>query len=120
MGWYDRRNAGTNNSLVETYGMFANLPITGSNSFSTNFLISSAQFPPVFTGLVNTNAGTFDPAFLPKNRNDGTNCPTFGGVYTGYMGDYNTAVSDNDHVNFTWGDNRDKSTNSAGVVRNQS
>ena len=35
IAWYDRRNDPASNSLIQTYGVFANLPITGTNSFAT-------------------------------------------------------------------------------------
>jgi hypothetical protein len=111
VAWYDRRNAGTNNLLIQTYGTFATLPITGTNNFATNFLISTVQFLPAFTGT-NTISGTYDPAYPPSVAPASTNCcGSFGGTYAGYMGDYDTAVSDNSYVYYTWGDNRNTSTN---------
>jgi hypothetical protein len=110
VAWFDRRNAGTNNSLIQTYGTFGTLPITGTNNFATNFLISTVQFLPVFTGT-NTISGTYDPAFPPSVAPASTNCcGAFGGTYAGYMGDYDTVDSDNSYVYYTWGDNRNTST----------
>jgi hypothetical protein len=72
----------------------------------------------VFTGT-NNISGTYDPAYPPSVAPASSNCcGSFGGTYTGYMGDYNTAVSDNSYVYYTWGDNRNTSTNH-NVVRNQ-
>ncbi|MCL5098976.1 MAG: hypothetical protein M1608_15860, partial [Candidatus Omnitrophica bacterium] len=107
IAWYDRRNDTTSNSCIKVYGVIAGLPITSASNFSTNFPISTLQFPPVFTGLVNHNQGEFDPCYPPAVRRDGQTCPTFYGAYAGYMGDYDIAYSDNQYVYFTWGDNRD-------------
>jgi len=118
--WYDRREDTASNSLIRTYGVFADPPITGTNSFATNFPISTVAFPPVFTGTTMTGTNQFDPAYPPEVRNDGTNCPTFFGAYAPHMGDYDTAVSDNNHVYYTWSDKRNKYTNSVnGAIRNQ-
>jgi hypothetical protein len=120
IAWYDRRNDSTNHHLIQTYGVFANLPITGTNSFATNFLISTAQFPPVFAGTTMTSTNQFDPAYPPFPRNDGTNCPTFDAAYARFVGDFDRAFSDDNYVYYTWGDNRNRYTNSiTGVVRNQ-
>lgn len=120
IAWYDRREDTASNSLIRTYGIFADLPITGTNNFATNFPISTVAFPPVFTGTTMTNLNEFDLAYPPRYRNDGTNCPTFFGAYAGHMGDYDTAVSDNTYVYYTWSDKRNKFTNSvSGVIRNQ-
>jgi len=119
IAWYDRRND-SSNSLIQTYGVFANLPVTNASAFATNFPISTVAFPPVFTGTTMTSTNQFDPVYPPLIRNDGTNCPTFRGLYADHMGDYDTAVSDNDYVYYTWSDKRNKYTNSvSGVIRNQ-
>jgi hypothetical protein len=118
IAWYDRRNDPTNNSLIETWGVFANLPITNATSFSNNFRISATQFPPVFTGTTMTNAGTFDLAYPSKFRSDGIQCPTFDGAYAGHAGDYDTATASGEHVYFTWSDNR-LITDSSTLARNQ-
>jgi hypothetical protein len=57
IAWYDRRADTASNSLIQIWGAFANVPIT-TNSFTTNFLISTAQFPPIFSGT-NINSHTF-------------------------------------------------------------
>jgi hypothetical protein len=120
IGWYDRRNDSASNCLIQIYGVIANTPITGSSSFATNFLISTTNFPPVFTGITMTGTNQFDPAFPPAKRNDGIKCPTFLGAYAPHMGDYDTAASVSSYFYYTWGDNRDKYTNSvSGVIRNQ-
>src|SRR5437867_1971940 len=76
---YDRRNDQASNSLIQTYGTFAALPITNANSFSTNFLISTSQFPPIFSSI-NTNANTFDPVYPPIYTNTHPSyCGSFGG-----------------------------------------
>ncbi len=120
VAWYDRRDDPTNHYLIRVYGAFANLPITSTNAFATNFAISTVTFPPVFTGSTMTGTNQFDPVYPPQSRTDGTNCPTCGGVYSAYtMGDYNRAFSDNDYVFFTWGDNRNNYTATNGFTRSQ-
>jgi hypothetical protein len=57
--------------MIQTYGVIANLPITGSSSFVTNFVISTTNFPPVFTGTTMTGTNQFDPAYPPEKRYDG-------------------------------------------------
>jgi hypothetical protein len=42
----------------------------------------------------------------------------FFGDFSSYMGDYDLAFSDNRYVYYTWGDNRNATTNH-GVTRNQ-
>jgi hypothetical protein len=117
IAWYDRRNDTTSNSLIQIYGCFASIPIT-TNSFSNNFLISTAQFPPIHSGT-NTNANTFDPVYPPIYPSDHPNyCGTFAGNYARHMGDYDTAVSDNSVVYYSWMDGRNTCTNN-GVIRNQ-
>jgi hypothetical protein len=120
IAWYDRRNDPTNHHLIQTYGVFASLPITGTNSFATNFLISTAQFPPLFAGTTMAGTNEFDPLYPPFPRNDGTNCPTFQGIYKNFVGDFDRVFSDDNHVYCAWADNRGKYTNSmSGVVRHQ-
>ena len=102
-------------------GLGAHRPGTGygtTNNFSTNFVISTAQFQPVFSG-VNTNANTFDPAYPPIfAETDPRYCGSFSALYSDHMGDYDTAFSDNNFVYYTWFDGRNTCTNS-GVIRNQ-
>jgi hypothetical protein len=118
IAWYDRRNDAASNSLIQVYGCFADVPV-GTNSFTTNFLISTVQFPPIFSGT-NTNANTFDPVYPPIYPVEHPNyCGTFNGNYSHHMGDYDTAVCDNNYVYYSWFDGRNMCTNS-GVVRNQS
>ena len=105
IAWYDRRDD-SSNSLIRTYGVFANLPITNANQFATNFSISTVQFPPVFTGA-NTNSGSYDLAYPPFFAGDDPRCcGSFFGSNKNNMGDYDTAVSDNSYVYYTWADNR--------------
>ena len=80
-----------NNSLIEAYGCFANLPITGANNFAT-------KFPPVFTGT-NQVEGAYDTAYPPVFLQcDCRCCGSYEGRYAGHMGDYDMAVSDNSYV----------------------
>ncbi len=118
LAWYDRRDDPTNQTLIRTYGAFASLPITGTNAFSTNFAISSVTFPPVFSGT-HTDAGEYDPVYPPfLDPSLGCVPGWFNGTFSGYMGDYDLAFSDNSYVYYTWGDNRNTTTNH-GVTRNQ-
>jgi hypothetical protein len=115
IAWYDRRNDPSSNSLIQTYGVFAKLPITNASQFATNFPISTVMFPPAFTGT-NKVDGTYDPTYPPNFNDDDPNncffidpdkgCKMFCGIYAGHMGDYDVAASDNDYVYYTWGDNR--------------
>jgi len=67
-----------------------------------------------------TGTNQFDPVYPPYFRNDGTDCPTFSGASSVYMGDYDRAFSDNNYVHYTWGDNRNRYTNLvSGIARNQ-
>ncbi len=118
VAWYDRRNDPTNNFLIQIYGTFASLPITSTNTFATNFVISTAHFPPVFTGT-NKVAGTYDPVYPAGISCDDPRGPgSFFGIYSHHMGDYDLASSDDNHVFYTWADNRNTSPNQS-VVRNQ-
>jgi hypothetical protein len=112
IGWYDRRNDPINHSMIQVYGVFANLPITGSSAFANNFPISTVQFSPAFSGTM-TNAGAYDPS-LPPLFDQTLGCVPgwYGGVYRDHMGDYDTAVADNTYVYYTWADNRNLSTSS--------
>ena len=115
---YDRRNDPTNNALIQIYGVFVTLPLTGTNSFATNFLVSTAQFPPVFTGT-NQVEGAYDTAYPPDfDECDSRCCGTFSGSNRNHMGDYDTAVSDNSYVYYTWSDKRNTCANH-GVTRHQ-
>ena len=106
IAWYDRRNDLGSNSLIQMYGSFANLPVTSTNAFATNFLISTVKFPPVFTGN-NTNAGTYDLAYPPAFAGDDPKCcGSFLGTTRNHMGDYDTAVSDNKYIYYPWADKR--------------
>ena len=88
------------------YGVVASLPITGTSNFATNFVISTVQFPPAFTDT-NTSVGMYDPAYPPHFAEDDERyCGSFDGQYGHHMGDYDTAVSDNSFVYYTWGDKR--------------
>jgi hypothetical protein len=117
IAWYDRRNDTASNWLIQIYGCFANIPIT-TNSFTNNFLISTSQFPPIYSGT-NTNANTFDSVYPPVfDASDPRYCGSFEGRYSVHMGDYDTAVSDNRFVYYSWMDGRNTCTNS-GVIRNQ-
>jgi hypothetical protein len=117
IAWYDRRADTASNSLIQIWEAFGNVPIT-TNSFTNNFLISTARFPPIHSGT-NTNAHTFDPVYPPRfDEDDPRYCGTFSGNYSSHMGDYDTAVSDNHFVYFSWFDGRNSCTNS-GVIRNQ-
>jgi len=121
IAWYDRRDDPTNHSLVRVYGAFARLPIVGTNSFAPNFPISTVAFPPVFTGTTMTGTNQFDPVYPPLARDDGRQCPTFGGVYSGFTGDYDRPFGGENHVFFTWSDNRNTYTNLvSGVTRHRS
>jgi hypothetical protein len=118
LAWYDRRTDTASNSLIQIYGSFANVPIT-TNSFTNNFLISASQFPPIFSGIINTNVGQYDPVYAPRfGTNDPRFCGSFEGLYRHHMGDYDTAVSDNRFVFFSWFDGRNTCTN-GGVIRHQ-
>jgi hypothetical protein len=118
IAWYDRRADTASNSLIQTYGTFASLPVTNANSFTTNFLISTAQFPPVFSGI-NTNINAYDPVYPPIFTNTHPSyCGSFAGNYSPHMGDYDTAVSDSRFIYYSWFDGRNTCTNS-GVIRNQ-
>ena len=118
--WYDRRDDPTNQSLIRMYGAFASLPITSTNPFATNFAISTVTFPPVFSGT-HTNAGEYDPVYPPLVDGSSVFCVPgwFNyGTFSGYMGDYDRASSDNSYIYYMWGDNRNTTTNH-GVTRNQ-
>jgi hypothetical protein len=119
IAWYDRREDPTNHSLIRTYGVFADLPVSGPESFTNQFPISTVAFPPAFAGT-NTTVGAYDPAnppFLPLDF--GCVPGWFGGVYARFMGDYDRAFSDASYVYYTWGDNRLRSTGAVGTARNQ-
>ena len=82
IAWYDRRNDPTDNSLMETYGTFATLPVSNSANFGTNFPISTVQFSPVFTGT-NQVLGTYDPIYPPWfPDSDPRYCTAFDGIYS--------------------------------------
>jgi hypothetical protein len=117
VGWYDRRGDTASNSWIQIYGCFASTPV-GTNSFTNNFLISTAQFPSVFSGT-NTNANTFDHVYPPIYPLDHPEyCGTFDGNYSHHMGDYDTAFSDSRFAYVSWMDGRNTSTNGA-VIRHQ-
>ena len=73
----DRRNDG-NNVLID---VFHSESVNRGLNFNTNGRVTDVSFPPV----VNVEAG----------------------VALCYMGDYNGAASDANHINAAWGDNRD-------------
>jgi hypothetical protein len=105
VAWYDRRADTASNSLVQIWGAFGNVPIS-TNSFTNNFLISTAQFPPIFSGT-NINSNTFDPVYPPIFQpSDSEYCGTFDGKYAPHMGDYDMAASDNNFAYYTWLDGR--------------
>jgi hypothetical protein len=107
IAWYDRREDASNNSLIRPYGVFANLPVTDSSSFASNFKIGTIQFPPAFTGTTTTSLGQYDPAYSPfVNSTDSRCCTAFSGLQASYMGDYDLAFSDENYVYYTWADNR--------------
>ena len=107
IAWYDRRNDTASNSLLQTYGVFANLPVTGASSFATNFAISTVTFPPAFAGITMTNLGQYDPAYPPNvDATDARCCTAFLGTYASHVGEYDGAASDNSYVYYTWSDNR--------------
>jgi len=112
ISWYDRRNDPTNQSLIELYGAFAALPVSNAESFGTNFAISTASFPPAFTGT-NDVPGSYDPVYPPwVSFDDPRRCTSFDGLYRDFTGnDYHTAVADENYVYCTWSDNRVWSTN---------
>jgi hypothetical protein len=119
IGWYDRRDAPVNHHLLRTYGTFASLPVTGPESFTNQFPISTVAFPPAFSGT-NTSPGAYDPAYPPKLENADVCVPGwFDGVYARFMGDYDRAFSDSGYVYYTWGDNRRPFGSTTGVVRHQ-
>jgi hypothetical protein len=119
IGWYDRRNDPTNHSFIRTYGAFADLPITSSDSFTNQFPISTVAFPPAFSGT-NTIAGAYDPAYPPW-IDPNTSCVPgwFGGAYAPFVGDYDRAYSDASFVYYTWTDNRLRLAGSRQLTRNQ-
>ena len=120
IAWYDRRDDPTNQSLIRMYGSFATLPITSTSAFATNFAISTVTFPPAFSGT-HTNAGEYDPVYPPLADGISVSCVPgwFNyGAFSGYMGDYDRPFSDNNYVYYTWGDNRNTTTNHD-VTRNQ-
>src|SRR4026208_2085416 len=90
-------------------GLGAHRPGTGygtTNNFSTNFVISTVQFPPIFSGT-NTVEGKYDPVYPSTfDVNDPRYCGSFQGIYKSHMGDYDTAVSDNNFVYYCWFDGR--------------
>jgi len=119
IAWYDRRNDIASNSLIQTYGVFASLPVTGTSSFATNFPISTVTFPPAFAGTTRTNAGQFDPAYPPDyGQQDPRCCQSFQGTYASHVGEYEGAASDNAYVYYTWSDNRN-TVSFHGQSRNQ-
>lgn len=75
-------------------------------TFGSNVRASTAQFVPAFTGVL-SNYGEFDRAYPPAVRNDGFDCPTFGGSYANHMGDYDLPFAGNNYFYYTWADNRD-------------
>ncbi len=118
VAWYDRRDDPTNQSLVRMYGAFATLQVTSTSAFATNFAISTVTFPPVFSGT-HTDAGEYDPVYPPfLDPSLGCVPGWFNGTFSGYMGDYDRAFSDTKYVYYTWGDNRNTTTNH-GLTRNQ-
>lgn len=102
------------------YGVFANLPITTSASFGSNFPISTVQFPPAFTGT-NTLVGTYDPIFHPEVAlTNSLCCEAFFGAYSHFMmNDYHVPFADDNYVYYAWSDYRLTCTCTNGVVRNQ-
>ena len=116
--WYDRRADPGSNFLIQTYGVFANLPITGTNNFATNVVLSTVAFPPVFSGT-QTNLGEYDPVYPPLfDGSDSRYCGSFVGTYKQENGDYSGATSDNSFVYYAWSDNRNTATNHS-VIRHQ-
>jgi|YelNatPaOPRAMG01_1025707.scaffolds.fasta_scaffold12882_5 hypothetical protein len=119
IAWYDRRDDPTNQSLIRTYGVFADLPVGSAVDFTNQFPISTTLFPPAFAGT-NTIVGAYDPANPPYLHPDFGCIPGwFQGVYARFMGDYDRAFSDLSYVYYTWGDNRLWSTGATGTTRQQ-
>lgn len=115
VAWYDRQNDPTNHSLIDVYGSFVTLPL-GTN-VSANFRISTVSFPPIFTGT-NQVLGTYDPTYPEEiHETDPRHCTDFFGNYANHMGDYDTAVADDNYVFYTWSDKRTRSR--AGSVARQ-
>jgi hypothetical protein len=115
---FSRGHDPASNSLIQTCGVFASLPLLSTNAFATNFPICTVQFPPAFTGTAMTNAGTFDPAYPPEHRNDASDRPNFFGIYAPHMGDYDIPFADDTYIYYTWADNRTFSVH-RGAVRHQ-
>ena len=119
MAWYDRRND-TNNSFMEVYGRFGTIATNGSVTFGSEFVISTANFPPVFAGTLisNTNQGHYDPVYppggvslnwwypdVPLTNELGQVVLTFSS-WKGHVGEYNGAFAGDQYVYVTWTDSR--------------
>ena len=121
MAWYDRRND-TNNSLIDVYGRFGTIGTNGSISFTNEFLITTASFPPVFAGTdtTNTSQGHYDPVYPPIDVNlhwwyEEWPAPQpppldFDDVtkesYRGHVGEYNGVFAEGPFIFLTWTDYR--------------
>ena len=128
MAWYDRRHD-TNNSLMNVYGSFGTIGTNGSVSFTNEFPITTASFPPVFAGTDTNNRadGHYDPVYPPTEVNLHWHYPEWPDdpvlltqeAYIGHVGEYNGAWAEGEYVYVTWTDYR---LPSAGTVypRNQS
>jgi len=125
IAWYDRRND-ANNSLIDVYGCWATIATNGGVSFSTEFQISTTNFPPVFAGTDtnNTPNGQYDPVYPPEAVNLQWWYPEwpltniFGlpaltdDTYSGHVGEYNGAWATGEYVYVTWTDYRLPAINS--------
>jgi hypothetical protein len=113
MAWYDRRGD-TNNSLIDVYGRFGTIAADGTVAFATNdFRITTANFPPVFSGTLtsNTNQGHYDPVY-PGRVDLSWYYPTWptntlsADTYKAHVGEYNGAWAEGACVYLAWTDNR--------------
>jgi hypothetical protein len=85
--WYDRREAASQNGDIERWGTIAS--ISGSTvSFGANFRIDNAF-----------DSTTMNNGFPETFGHDAVVNPS-------YMGDYDTALADNNNFYTNWGDNR--------------
>jgi len=111
IGWYDRRND-PQNGLIDLYALVASTSALDNGLAGlSNFRITTASFPPVFTGTTMTDPGEYDPIY-PINGIDLTpTIPDDDGCYTTptyihHVGEYNAALSDATQVYLVWTDNR--------------
>ena len=119
MAWYDRRND-ANNSLIDVYVSRGTIGTNGNVSFSTEFKISTTNFPPVFAGTLtsNTNNGHYDPVYPPEDVNlhwwypewpltNAFGVPVLTSyTYRSHVGEYNGAWADVNYLYLCWTDYR--------------